>query len=121
VSSQGEGDAPHEALDDALARLRKAVADAMAAIEKTPEPTRAFELATALREAVDGLVGEAADLRARMAARIYDSEKMSLAALARRIGVSKARADQFIRSARSSPQAKADHDGCGRESPGPVK
>lgn len=110
--SQREGDEqPDAALDRALIELEESAAAAMSAIEATPEPNRAFERATALREVVDRMVGEAADLRARMAARIYESEKMSLAALANRIGVSKARADQFIRSAKSSPQGRADQDG----------
>ncbi|MFI5935779.1 hypothetical protein [Actinoplanes sp. NPDC051494] len=110
--SQGDdGEPPGSALDDALNRLRESAAVAMAAVEEIPEPNRAFEQATALREAIDGLVGEAAALRARMAARIYESEKLSLAALANRIGVSKARADQLIRSTKSSQQGKADQDG----------
>ena len=99
------------ALDRALTELGVSAAAAMAAIEATPEPGLAFERATALREVTDRMVGEAADLRARMAARIFESEKMSLATLANRIGVSKARADQFIRSAKSNPQGKVDHDG----------
>ncbi|WP_433346026.1 hypothetical protein [Micromonospora sp. CA-111912] len=110
--SQGDdGESPGKALDDALAQLKESAAAAMAAIELTPEPNRAFEQATALRATVDELVGDAADLRARMAARIYESEKLSLAGLANRIGVSKARADQLIRSAKSSPQGKVDQDG----------
>ena len=45
---------------------------------------------------------EASELRTQAAARIWQAEELSLAALAERIGVSKARADQLIRAARAT-------------------
>ncbi len=94
--------------DDALDAVRVAYKRASAAIEATTDPQRAFELATALRDAVDGLVGEAADLRAQMAYRVYKAEEISLATLATRLSVSKSRADQFIRSAKAAESGEED-------------
>jgi len=45
-----------------------------------------------------------AELRATTVGRIWTVNKLSLAALADRIGVSKTRADQFIRAARKQPE-----------------
>ncbi len=80
--------------------LRDAYLAAAAAVEATRDPDEAFRHATELREATDRIVGAAAKLRARMAHRIWQAEGMSLAKLAARIGMSKARADQLIRAAR---------------------
>lgn len=94
-------DDQHEAADDvdqALQAFQAAYEHAATLIARMSQPQQAFEQATALREIGDQLVGKAADLRARMARRIWEAEKMSLASLADRIGVSKARADQFIRT-----------------------
>lgn len=86
------------AIDDVRASYELAVR----AIEGIPDNQQAFELATQLRDEMDGLVGEAADLRARMVGRIWEAEELSLAALANRIGVSKSRAGQFIETVRSA-------------------
>jgi hypothetical protein len=88
-----------EATTDAL---RDAYLNAAAAVEATRDPDQAFRRATELREATDSIVGDAAKLRARMAHRIWRAEGMSLAKLAARIGISKARADQLIRAARAN-------------------
>ncbi len=82
--------------------LRDAFKAAARAIERSADPDDAYGRATELLRASDELVGEAALLRARMAHRIWQSEPMSLAALAKRIGTSKARADQLIRTAKES-------------------
>ena len=91
---------------DALSAMQAAYDDAASAIEAMLDPQRAFERATALREAADQLVGEAANLRARMAERIWKTEEMSLASLANRIGISKARADQLLKTAKESRTTK---------------
>ena len=65
-------------------------------IEETPDPQRAFELATKLVDDLGVLYERAADLRAHQVGRIWQAEKMSLAGLAERISVSKARAGQFV-------------------------
>ncbi len=66
------------------------------------QPEIAFAAANELTELIArahrATAGIAAGLRSRSAGRIWEAEKLSLAALADRIGVSKARADQLIRS-----------------------
>jgi hypothetical protein len=83
----------------AIAALRHAYAEAEAAIEVADSAQDAVRQATALREAADDLVRRAADLLARMARRLRDEEDLSVAALAARLGISKARADQLLRTA----------------------
>jgi hypothetical protein len=65
----------------------------------------AFESATALADTLRQLAENAANLRAHTAARIAAEEKLSLSVLASRIGVSKARADQLIKSAKDAEPA----------------
>jgi hypothetical protein len=90
-----------------LKDFRRAYADAEAAIEAMPDPEQAFAEATALRVVTDELQGSAAILRARMAHRVYTTHDLSLAALAERLDISKARADQLIRLAREHDASKA--------------
>ncbi len=94
--------------DAALEAMRQAYNDAARAIEAIPDAQRAFERASELRDVADGLVGEAATLRALMAERIFKAEELSLAALADRISVSKSRANQFINLARAAKSGKED-------------
>jgi hypothetical protein len=111
VSQESQAtEATEEALRTAIAAMRSAYAQAAAAIEAIPEPQQAFEKAGELRSAADGLVGEAASLRARMVQRIWEAETMSLAALANRIGVSKTRADQFLRTARATGETSEESE-----------
>lgn len=81
------------------------------AIDREP-PEIAFVMASDLTaliaDAHRKAAGIAADLRARSAGRIWDTEKLSLAALADRIGVSKARADQLIRSIKKQQQPEGE-------------
>ena len=86
----------------ALASLRDAYEQAAAAIQRDPQTQRAFESATALADALRQLAENAANLRARTAARIATEEKLSLSVLATRIGVSKARADQLIKNVKDA-------------------
>jgi hypothetical protein len=69
------------------------------------DPQAAFTLASEHQEALRTLHGQeearASRLRARQAARIREKEKLSLAALADRIGVSKSRADQLVNLAKA--------------------
>lgn len=72
----------------------------------------AFESATALADTLRQLAENAANLRARTAARIATEEKLSLSVLATRIGVSKARADQLIKSAKDGePDSTQEGEG----------
>ncbi len=99
-----------EAVDAALGALNSTYDAAVAAIEALPAPQRAFERATSLLKVVDDdLVRGAADLRARMANRIKEAEKLSLAGLAERISVSKGRADQFVRSANAQKELNPEN------------
>src|SRR6266566_7686255 len=82
----------------ALASLRDAYDHAAAIIQGDSQTQHAFESATALADALRQLAENAANLRARTAARIAAEEKLSLSVLATRIGVSKARAEQLIKN-----------------------
>ena len=93
---------PEEAAAEALDALTAAYRKAVATISAIPNPQRAFEYATQLANALRGTYEEASELRTHAAARIWEAEELSLAALAQRIGVSKARADQLIRAAKAS-------------------
>lgn len=85
-----------------VGEIRQKYEQARAAIEGIAEPGRAYDAASQLREVVDDLVGDAAILRARMAHRMILEEGLSLAALASRLHISKTRADQLIRLAKTS-------------------
>src|SRR5215211_6387960 len=93
---------PEEAAAQALDALTTAYQEAVATINAIPDPQRAFEYATQLANALRDTYQQASELRTQAAARIWEAEELSLAALAERIGVSKARADQLIRAARAS-------------------
>lgn len=93
----------------ACAALTTAVERAMAAIEGA-EPEQAYlhatRLATVLTGSHQALANSIATLRARSAGRIQDTEQLSLAALAIRLGVSKARADQLVKRAKQAREDK---------------
>lgn len=108
VVTRQSGD-PSREVQAALAALRAAYEHAARAAEEIPDPQQAYERASELRDACDALVGEAATLRARMAYRIYKSEEMSLMDLAGKISVSKARADQFVRTAKEAEREGGKH------------
>ena len=93
---------PEETAAEALDALTAAYREAVATIKAIPDPQRAFEYATQLANALRDIYREASELRTHTAARIWEAEELSLAALAERIGVSKARADQLIRAARAT-------------------
>ena len=86
----------------ALASLRDAYERAAAVIHRDSQAQHAFESSTALADMLRQLAEYAASLRARTAARIAAEEKLSLSVLAARIGVSKQRADQLIKSAKDT-------------------
>ncbi|WP_433513572.1 hypothetical protein ACQP2T_60110 [Nonomuraea sp. CA-143628] len=88
------------AVQAALADLENAFGAAIQAIHAEPDHNRAYSDATELVETLRRLFEASADQRALSAARIFREEEMSLAELGGRIGVSKARAAQLIKSAR---------------------
>lgn len=87
ISAGGRIDAAVAAADAALAAIRL-IADSQ---EK-------LEAAGVLVEALRSRSDEAARIRHAEAVRIYEAESLSLAQLASRVGISKARADQIIRA-----------------------
>ncbi|MEU0570869.1 hypothetical protein ABZ297_36495 [Nonomuraea sp. NPDC005983] len=91
-----------EAVLSALADLERAFGAAVSAIDAEPDHNRAYDGATELVETVRRLFEASADQRALSAARIFEQERMSLAGLADRIGVSKARAAQLIKTAKDA-------------------
>jgi hypothetical protein len=102
VTRRSRGDEPFAA---ALRRLHEAHRDAVAAVTTTPDAQEAFKRATELADMLRDAAEAAADLRARAVARIADEQSLSLAVLAERIGVSKARAGQLVQTARKTRPA----------------
>lgn len=99
---------------DALAALNSAYADSTTAVDNIGDGLAAFERATELAALLQDLAKSAANLRAGTALRVAESEGLSLAALAGRIGTSKARADQLIRAAKALREATRSN---GNEAP----
>jgi hypothetical protein len=103
-----------------LDQLRQELTDlyetALVSIDAVGDPMAAFEVATAWQTTVRDLheqqANKASRLRAQQAARIRNAEALSLAGLADRIGVSKARADQLVNLAKGrhgvAPQTAAE-------------
>jgi hypothetical protein len=79
---------------------------ALAAIRATASPQEKLEAAGRLVEALRARSDEAARIRHAEAVHIYETESLSLAQLASRVGISKARADQIIKAER---QKEADN------------
>ncbi|MET8341014.1 hypothetical protein [Streptosporangium canum] len=65
---------------------------------------RAFRRATAVGEHVQTIRERLTELRASTAGRIYDTEKLSLAVLANRVGISRSRAAQLVAEAKRSTE-----------------
>ena len=93
-----ERTASEEVFATTLGELRSVYEQVVALIQRDPHAQRSFERATALADALRQLAQHAADIRAQAAARIAKEEKLSLSVLATRIGVSKARAGQLVKS-----------------------
>jgi DNA-binding transcriptional regulator YiaG len=96
-------------LDQLRQELDDLYATALASIEAIGDPMAAFEVATAWQQTIQTIherqANQAARLRGRQATRIRNAEALSLASLADRIGVSKARADQLVRAAKEPEEA----------------
>lgn len=89
--------------DDVEQAIRTAVDAARAAIRDIralPDPQSRIEAAGRLADSLRAAFEEAARIRHEDAVRIYEAESLSLAQLASRVGISKARADQIIKAAR---------------------
>jgi septation ring formation regulator EzrA len=97
---------PEQAFHDAHAALLQAYDDATQAVEEIENPQQSFDRATELANDLRKIADDAPRLRNRAAVRIRDAERLSLAGLAQRISVSRARADQMIRAAANKPDPK---------------
>ena len=98
------GDVAGEEVDAAIA----AADAALAAIRRATDPQAKLEAAGKLVDGLRARSDEAARIRHAEAARIYEEESLSLAQLANRVGISKARADQVIRAERNRKGADDD-------------
>ena len=96
------GNAAEEEIDTAIA----AADVALSAIRLIGSSQEKLEAAGRLIEALRSRSDEAAKIRHAEALRIFEAEKLSLAQLANRVGISKARADQITREVR---QKEADN------------
>ncbi len=95
---------PDQRAAEAVAQLRAAYDAARAAITSTGDLHARFDIASAVTAACQAMTEDAAELRAATTTRIYDANPLSLAGLAKMIGVSKARADQLVRSGRQAQE-----------------
>lgn len=93
----------------ALAEIERACAAAVEAIRQMADPHAAVNAAGRLAAVIREAGSLAAQARAESVRRFQEAEGMSLAELARRLGVSKARANQLVRAAPgTSPADDAD-------------
>lgn len=101
MEDQGIAEAEQE-LRAAIDALGLACAKAAAAIDAIPDPQRAFEhadrIGNMISEGARDAAGSGGEMRARQVRRIWEQDKLSLAQLARRIGVSKSRASRIVQS-----------------------
>lgn len=98
----GEPDDKTHGVEASLETLHRLYEDTAADIRSYPDPQTAFQHATRLTAALRAATTAAGELRADLARRIWETEQLSLAGLADRLGVSKARADQIIRAAKGA-------------------
>jgi len=92
-------------VSDQTALLRAALDDLVALCDRhdaTADPEARFRLAGEVMERVKALPGVVAAIRARDVGDLWAAEELTLAALAGRLQVSKARADQLVRVSRET-------------------
>jgi len=80
---------------------------ALSAIRLIGDSQEKLEAAGRLVEALRSRSDEAARIRHAEAVRIYEAESLSLAQLASRVGISKARADQIVKAERERQKEEA--------------
>jgi hypothetical protein len=78
---------------------------ATAAVLALADPQTRYDSASEVRELLRKMHDAFAEIRTDAAAVIRESEKLSLAGLAQRIGVSKSRADEIVRAAKAGKTA----------------
>lgn len=92
------------ALAAAMAAVKEDYEEAAMQIRAISDPQRAFERATELVSMLREITGHAADERAFAAERIKERERLSLAQLGERIGMSKQRAGKLLERAEKARQ-----------------
>lgn len=110
-----------EAVYDSLmggAEAERAVSAVLAGGRKLVDSVRGLSdtqlrviLAGKLADGLRALADEAARIRQDGAAEIYEREKLTLAALAGRVGISAARAGQLVQAARKRDAKQAEENG----------
>lgn len=93
-------DASDGGFDDRLSALARAAHAMLDEALADPDAEASFRHAGSILEAASGLRGRAAKVKARAALRLWHPRDTSLSVLARRLGISKQRADQLVRKAR---------------------
>jgi DnaJ-domain-containing protein 1 len=88
--------------EDVLQALRAAFDDARAEVASVEDLRAAFALASKLVTGLQSMTDDAAELRHRLAARIYDAEATSLQVLADDIGMSKSQFDRLAKKGRAA-------------------
>jgi hypothetical protein len=104
------GDTDDQEFSAAIDAMSDAYEAAAKAIDENDDTRLAFTQATELVERLQRMTDSAAAVRAQTVGRIWSSEEMSLAGLAQRIGVSKARADQLVRASKATKPEGTDDD-----------
>ena len=97
------GDMPPGKVDAALVAADAALAD----IRHMGSAQEKLEAAGLLVDGLRSRSDEAARIRHAEALRIYEEESLSLAQLAGRVGISKARADQIVKAERERQKEEA--------------
>lgn len=95
------GDPGCEEVDDAIT----AADAALSAIRRITDSQKKLEASGKLRDGLRSRSDEAARIGHAEAVRIYETENLSLAQLASRVGISKARADQITKKAEREKEA----------------
>jgi hypothetical protein len=102
------GSAADARVEASLDEMHRAYRAAQEVLEEESDPRVAFQVATAFADALRSLADQGAELRASTVARIWEKEATSLAGLAEKIGVSKARAGQLMQAARASRKKQSN-------------
>lgn len=91
-----------------ITAIRAAFARAIAAVQASPDAAQAFRDASALGDLAKQLESEAADFRAYLAARLADTNALSVTELGKLLGISRSRAAQLVAAGRSKENPVTD-------------
>ena len=96
-----------EVIRSAIDNIDKAHNVALAAVEAAPDPATGFAAVKELTAHLQALTASDDELQTQLAARIWDAEKLSLASLADRVGMSQMRADQQAKNPKADEDRRA--------------